>query len=191
MATERQVVVIAGPNGAGKTTFALSFLRGTVAGRNFVNADLIAAGLAPLAPQRAAVAAGRTVLGAIERLANNGESFAFESTLAGRGYLRLLQGLRKRGYRIVMVYLWVSSPELARNRILARVRNGGHDVPAADARRRFRRSVGNFMRGYRQLADVWMVFDNSAERPRLVARCERGDATILEAEVYRRLEREA
>ena len=56
---ERKVIVIAGPNGAGKTTFAREFLPNEAACPVFVNADLIAAGLAPFAPETATVQAGR------------------------------------------------------------------------------------------------------------------------------------
>jgi predicted ABC-type ATPase len=154
-------VVIAGPNGAGKTTFARRYLSSIVKIDNFVNADLIAAGLSPLAPSSAAVRAGRVVLQEIDRLARARESFAFESTLSGRAYEKRLKRLKRLGYRIEIVFLRVASPQLALRRIAARVRQGGHDVPKADVVRRFDRGWGNFLTIYQPLADAWVIYENS------------------------------
>ncbi|MDE2060074.1 MAG: zeta toxin family protein [candidate division NC10 bacterium] len=163
-----QCIVIAGPNGAGKTTFAREFLPREVDVIHFVNADLIAGGLSPLRPELAARQAGRLVLSELERLAKSREDFAFESTLSGRTYLRLLNRWRAVGYRIDMVFLWLPSVQLALQRIAARVRQGGHTVPRADVVRRFDRSWTNFRGAYRPLADTWAVYDNSGEAPRLL-----------------------
>jgi predicted ABC-type ATPase len=119
---------------------------------HFINADLIAAGLSPLAPSRAALRAGRLVLAEIDRLAKDRESFAFESTLSGRGYAERLKRLRRRGYRIEIVFLRVASPQLALRRIAARVRQGGHSVPKEDVLRRFDRGWRNFINIYQSLA---------------------------------------
>ena len=150
-------VVIAGPNGAGKTTFARRYLSSIVKIDNFVNADLIAAGLSPLAPSSAAVRAGRVVLQEIDRLARARESFAFESTLSGRAYEKRLKRLKRLGYRIEIVFLRVASPQLALRRITARVRQGGHNVPKADVMRRFDRGWSNFLAIYQPLADAWVI----------------------------------
>jgi predicted ABC-type ATPase len=156
-------IVIAGPNGAGKTTFARRYLSDEVAIVHFINADLIAAGLSPLVPARAALRAGRFVLAEIERLAKERENFAFESTLSGRGYAAKLKRLKRRGYRIEIVFLRVASPRLALRRIAARVRQGGHDVPKADVLRRFDRGWKNFIDIYQPLADTWVVYENSGK----------------------------
>jgi predicted ABC-type ATPase len=156
-------VVIAGPNGAGKTTFARRYLSSIVKIENFVNADLIAAGLSPLAPSSAALRAGRLVLQEIDRLARARESFAFESTLSGRAYEKRLKRLKRLGYRIEIVFLRVASPQLALRRIAARVRQGGHDVPKADVVRRFDRGRANFLAIYQPLADAWVIYENSGK----------------------------
>ena len=126
------VVVIAGPNGAGKTTFARRFLSEASGIVNFVNADLIAAGLSPIKPELAAIAAARLVLKEIDRLANECESFAFESTLSGLAYARRLSKWKRAGYRVEILYLRLSSSRVAWQRVKARVKQGGHDVPRAD-----------------------------------------------------------
>ena len=162
-------IVIAGPNGAGKTTFARDYLPRTARVVHFVNADLIAGGLSPLRPELAALAAGRLVLTELDRLAKARANFAFESTLSGLVYLNRLKRWKAAGYRVEIVYLYLSSPQLALRRIAARVRQGGHAVPTADVLRRFSRSWTNFQNSYRLLADEWTVYDNSRDRPRLLA----------------------
>jgi predicted ABC-type ATPase len=161
-------IVIAGPNGAGKTTFAREFLPKDAGVVHFVNADLIAGGLSPLRPENAAVAAGRLFLNELDRLAKARVDFAFETTLSGLVYLARLRRWKAAGYRIEIVFLRLPSPRLALRRIAARVRQGGHDVPRADVLRRFTRGWDNFQTAYRPLADVWAVYDNSGENPRLL-----------------------
>lgn len=161
-------IVIAGPNGAGKTTFAREFLPREAGVVHFVNADLIAGGLSPLRPELAARRAGRLVLMELTRLAKDRKDFAFESTLSGRTYLRVLSRWKTAGYRIEMVFLSLPSAQLALQRIAARVRQGGHNVPRADVLRRFDRSWNNFCTLYRPLAHTWAVYDNSGETPQLL-----------------------
>jgi len=161
-------IAIAGPNGAGKTTFAREFLPRVAGVIHFVNADLIAQGLAPLDPSLAAIAAGRLLLQEVNRFAAARADFAFESTLSGMSYARHLAKWKDQGYRIEISYLRLESPQLALRRIAARVRHGGHNVPRADVFRRFERGWAHFDRIYRPLADEWAVYDNSGESPKLL-----------------------
>src|SRR5207245_5918682 len=85
-----ELYIIAGPNGAGKTTFAREFLPNYADCRNFVNADLIAQGVSPFSPESAAIRAGRLMLEEIGLYMKRGDDFGFETTLARRGYLRLI-----------------------------------------------------------------------------------------------------
>ena len=133
-----------------------------------MNADLLAAGLSPLRPELAAFAAGRLVLSELDHLAKARTDFAFESTLSGLTYVSRLRRWKAAGYRIEVVFLQLDSPELALRRITARIKQGGHQVPEADVRRRFKRGWHNFLSTYRLLADEWMVYDNSGDRPMLI-----------------------
>jgi len=141
---------------------------------HFVNADLIAGGLSPLKPELAAIAAARMVLREIDRLAAERVDFAFETTLSGRTYLRRFEAWKGAGYRIEIVYLRLSSVDLALRRIDARVRQGGHDVPKRDVLRRFNRGWENFLKIYQPMAESWAVYDNSGASPRLVERRNEG-----------------
>jgi predicted ABC-type ATPase len=165
---EPRCIIIAGPNGAGKTTFAREFLPREAGIMRFVNADLIAAGLSPLKPELAAVAAGRLLLGELDRLAAAREDFAFESTLSGLAYAGRIKEWKDAGYRVEIVFLKLASVTLALRRIADRVKQGGHHVPAADVRRRFERGWKNFETTYRELADAWAVYDNSGETSQLI-----------------------
>ena len=160
-------IIIAGPNGAGKTTFAQEFLPHYAKVVHFVNADLIAAGLSPLNPSGAAIAAGRLLLKDLDRLAASRTDFAFESTLSGVGYLSRLKRWKAEGYRVEFIYLSIPL-DLALSRIAARVKQGGHWVPKVDAVRRFRRSGENFNRIYLPIADAWALYDNGGDKPVLI-----------------------
>lgn len=178
------VYIIAGPNGAGKTTFAREFLPRYADCTNFVNADLIAQGVAPLEPESAAFRAGRLMLGEIDLFATRRQDFGFETTLAGTGYVRLIQRLRRRGYSIHFFYLWVPNVELALSRIRRRVLAGGHDVPETIVRRRYDRSIRNFLKRYRRLGNSWTLFDNSSQKPVEIACGAAGKLRIIKPQLY-------
>ncbi|THD11041.1 AAA family ATPase [Metallibacterium scheffleri] len=163
-----KVIVIAGPNGAGKTTFAREFLPHEADCPVFVNADLIAAGLAPFAPESAAMQAGRLMLHELDRHFAARESFAFETTLAGRGYLQHIRAWQAAGYRVKLIFLQLDSAEAAIARVAQRVRQGGHDIPEVTIRRRFAAGRENFERLYGPLVDAWALYDNAGTAPVLL-----------------------
>lgn len=188
MKTAPELFVIAGPNGAGKTTFAREFLPRFAKCREFVNADLIAGGLSPFSPGAAAMEAGRIMLGKIGELAAQRHTFAFETTLSGRGYLTLFKRLKKEGYHIHVVFLWLPRVELAIGRVKERVRRGGHFVPEHDIRRRFDRGVRNLLTEYHTLVDTWGLFDNSGSDPQLIARADGGEIVVVDAPLFLKIE---
>lgn len=160
-----KILIIAGPNGAGKTTFAREFLPHEADCPDFINADLIAAGLSPFRPETAAFRAGRLMLEELHEKVRQRKSFAFETTLSGRTYARLLQECRINGYHIVLIFLSLPSADMAVTRVAARVTQGGHNVPEKDIRRRFEAGLNNFHRVYKQIVDVWTIYDNSGTIP--------------------------
>jgi len=161
----QKIIIIAGPNGAGKTTFARSFLPQEAQCLRFINADLIAAGLSPFAPEVAAIKAGRLMLEEITACAQHGESFAFETTLSGLGYLRHITRWRARGFRVSLYFLALPSAEVAIARVAQRVRQGGHNIPEAVIRRRFVAGWRNFNEHYRARVDTWSTYDNAGPVP--------------------------
>ncbi len=166
----KQILIIAGPNGAGKTTFAPAYLHVEAMGFAFINADEIAAGLDPLGTRHSDVRAARLMLIEIDRLAAEGRSFAFETTLAGRGYLRRIQRWRRMGYRVTLLFLSLPSPEHAIERVRRRVRQGGHDVAEDVIRRRFKAGLENFWSVYAAGVDQWILYDNRGRVPIVVER---------------------
>jgi predicted ABC-type ATPase len=168
MSPEKQIVILAGPNGAGKTTFAREFLPFEADCPLFINADLIAAGLSPFQPETAAIRAGRLMLQEIDRNAEEGRNFAFETTLAGHTYLRRIERWRVSGYRVKLLFLSLSTAEEAIARVALRVQQGGHSVPETVIRRRFVAGMRNFLQIYRSRVDYWQWLDNSGMTPRLL-----------------------
>ena len=166
--TGKRVVIIAGPNGAGKSTFAMNYLQNENCPR-FVNADQLAAGLSQFEPDLTAVQAGKVMLKALDDNAKRGHSFAFETTLSGRGHARSITEWRRRGYHVALVFLRLASPELAVARVRQRVAEGGHAVPELTIHRRFHAGWRNFETLYRDLVDEWLLYDNSGDEPMLVA----------------------
>jgi len=146
-------LIIAGPNGAGKTTFALEYLLNEVGITRFLNADMIASGLSPFAPEEKAAQAGRLFLEEIEAAIQANEDFAFETTLSGRGYLKLIDRLRDEAWVVELHYIALPGVEFSQSRVAERVRHGGHNIPANDISRRFPRSLRNLLNDYRMRVD--------------------------------------
>ena len=167
MGMARKIVILAGPNGAGKTTLAREYLP---VGMPFVNADLIAAELAPEDPAAAAVRAGRLMLEQLDAHARAGRSFALETTLAGRNYVRRLERWRASGYAVELIFLELPSPEMAVCRVRLRVRQGGHDIPEAVVRRRFCAGLRNFRELYSGMVEYWERIDNGGIPAALIDR---------------------
>lgn len=166
--TRKEILIIAGPNGAGKTTFALTYLRVEARGLPFLNADMIAAGLAPFGSRHSDILAGRLMLDEIDRLVAEGRSFAFETTLAGRGYLRRIDHWRRMGYRVTLIFLSLESPDQAVARVRRRAAQGGHSIPEDVILRRFHAGIDNFRSLYAERVDSWALFDNTGKAPVLI-----------------------
>ncbi len=165
---DKKCYILAGPNGAGKTTFANEFLPIEAECLNFINADLIAQGLSPFQPEKMAIEAGRLMIKQINDYVRNSESFAFETTLSGKGYVKRIKEWKNQGYEVIIYFLKLPSVEFAIERVKLRVTKGGHNIPEKDIRRRYERSWDNFNKFYKSLADSWVVFDTSDELPTII-----------------------
>ena len=158
------------------------FLPEEVRCREFVNADLIAAGLSPFAPDKAAFEAGRIMLNRLRLLAEQRQDFSFETTLSGRGYASLLRDGRAAGYHIRLDFLWIPNLEITRQRVRQRVTKGGHNIPDEVQQRRFQLGIRNLAELYRPLVDHWRLYDNTGGHPHFVAEEERGKLRVGDAD---------
>ena len=183
--------IIAGPNGAGKTTFALEYLPRMARCRNFINADLIAAGISPLAPEKELLAASRIFLQEFQSRVTARKSFAFETTLAGRTYLRWVDRLRRESWRVELIYLALPSAEMSVWRVAERVAHGGHAIPETDIIRRFPRSLRHLLNDFSHRVDRCTCFMNHGESPVLVFEQEGLQRDIVHEHWYRILTDEA
>ena len=180
--SSHHLYIIAGPNGAGKTTFATKFLPKYVKCPYFVNADLIAKGISPFAPEKASIKAGRLLLNEIKELITKKKDFAFETTLSGKAYVSFFRNAKQKGYKIHLFFLWIPSSKLAIARVKDRVSQGGHNIPTKDIKRRFLRSISNFKLIYSPLVDSWYLFNNSSQEPELIAKLT-GESLLIKRKV--------
>ena len=181
--------IIAGPNGAGKTTASFNLLPDVLHCPNFVNADEIARGLSPFAPEAVAIQAGRIMLQRIEELLPQHVDFAIETTLATRSYVQLVHRAQALGYKVHLIFFFLENEEQAIARVAQRVSNGGHDIPESDIRRRFKRGIYNLINLYMPICDSVLVYNNVLTPARLVARKKNqaDEIELIETEMWNQL----
>ncbi|MGM9674637.1 MAG: zeta toxin family protein [Bacteroidaceae bacterium] len=183
--------IIAGCNGAGKTTASFTMLPEMLNCREFVNADEIAAGLSPFNPEGVAIQAGRLMIDRIIYLLKEGESFAFETTLATRSYVKLIHQARKRGYFVTLLFFSLNTPEQAVRRVAKRVSMGGHNIPEDVIYRRYEAGLQNLFRLYMPICDYWALYDNSNCPATKLACGGRGSRIqVLEEEMFKKMQAE-
>ena len=183
------IYVSAGPNGAGKTTFASRFLPSYVHCTEFLNADLIAAGLSPFAPETQNARASELMLERMDGLAERRVTFAFETTLAARSYRQRIIRWRAGGYFVHLFFLWLPSADMAVARVANRVIQGGHGLPEETIRQRYARGIVNFYELYQPVVDRWSCFDGSRLPPRLIAESRRLSTEVLDRATWGLIER--
>ena len=184
IALSKNAVIIAGPNGAGKTTFVSEYL--PVSGAEYISADAIAATLvsAPDEFDRIRIRAGRLFLEKIQRLIQAEKNLIIEVTLAGRGFQRIVHQLKRVGYTVTIVFIFLKSPDMCIARVRNRVMAGGHYVPAEDIVRRFYRSKRNFWQVYKNLVNQWGLIYNSGDSIQQVAAGESNQFTVTNTELF-------
>lgn len=162
--------IIAGCNGAGKTTASMSVLPDVLDCREFVNADEIAKGLSPFKPEEVAVEAGRLMLQRIDYLLSRHVTFAIETTLATKSYKNLVERAKASGYMVILLFFWLSSPEMAEMRVAQRVASGGHNIPVDVIHRRYWAGLRNLFDIFVPIIDRWSLYDNTKELSPIVER---------------------
>jgi len=182
--------MIAGPNGAGKTTTAKLLTKNSTVLYEFINADEIARGLAPLHPESVAVASSKLMLKRMHELLSAGKSFAFETTASGSNYIKHLKSAKQNGYEFYLVYLWLKNPEYAVNRVAQRVKQGGHYVPEETIVRRYHSGIRNFYVHYLPLSDQALILDNSGEQEKIIAlKKKHGLVDVLDTVVWGKIQK--
>lgn len=172
--------IIAGCNGAGKTTASFTVLPEMLNCREFVNADEIAAGLSPFNPEGCAIQAGRLMIDRIIHLLKEGETFAFETTLSTRSYVKLIQQAQKRGYFVTLLFFSLATPEQAVKRVAKRVSQGGHNIPTDVIYRRYRSGLTNLFSLYTPVVDYWALYDNSTCPASKIASGMKGEEPVID-----------
>ncbi len=189
---EKKVHMIAGPNGAGKTTIALELMAKGPMLHEFINADEIARGLAPLHPESMTLIASKLMIHRLKELMVAGKSFAFETTASGTNYMKHLKVAKSEGYEVHLSFLWLSTPQQAVKRVAQRVKQGGHHVPEPTIIRRYHSGIKNLMNLYLPFANTAIVMDVSSEQTEIIARKNKNKAlNILNKKIWQKLEQTA
>ena len=174
-----KLYIIAGCNGAGKTTASFTILPEILGCKEFINADEIAKGLSPFQPESVAVQAGRIMLARMDELLQKGETFAFETTLATKSYKQKIEWAQANGYEVTLLFFWLDSPNIAKERVAQRVAEGGHSIPLETIERRYYNGIANLFTIYIDMVDICYIFDNSEGRKELIAQKERHKDIVI------------
>lgn len=181
-----RLYIISGCNGAGKTTASYSLLPEMLNCKEFVNSDEFAKGLSPFDPSKASIQASRYMLKKFRYLLERGKDFAIETTLATRTLLKMAKKAQATGYTVTLLYFWLNSPDLAVERVRARVATGGHDIPEETIRRRYNTGIYYFFNLYAPICERWILADNSQIPFRVIAEGTKNEVlTIRDEETYK------
>lgn len=176
--------IIAGCNGAGKTTASYTILSEMLNCDEFVNADIIAARLSPFNPESVAFVAGRIMLNRIHELMETQTDFAFETTLSTLSYVSLIKAAHAKGYKVSLLYFWLSSPDIAVKRVAKRVSKGGHNIPSDVIERRYYRGIRNLYKLYMPICEEWVMVNNMNLLPELIAKNDGFGKTIVNNKLW-------
>lgn len=188
---KKNLYIIAGCNGAGKTTASFTVLPEMLNCKEFVNADEMAKGLSPFNPEGVALQAGRLMIERVLQLMRDEETFAFETTLSTRSYVKLVKMAQKQGYYVTLLFFSLATPEQAVKRVAKRVSQGGHNIPTDVVYRRYASGLKNLFQLYMDTVDFWALFDNSDCPTRKIAYGWKGaETTIMDNETFNRLKKQ-
>ena len=174
--------IISGCNGAGKTTASYTMLPEMLECSEFVNSDEFAKGLSPFQPEKASIQASRYMITKIRYLLKRQRDFGIETTLATRTLLKTIRRAQAAGYTVTLLYFWLNSPELAIERVAARVETGGHNIPEETIRRRYRVGIDYFFHDYAPICERWILADNSQIPFRVIAEGSKNDLINIKDE---------
>lgn len=177
-----RLYIISGCNGAGKTTASYTMLPEMLDCSEFVNSDEFAKGLSPFNPEKASIQASRYMIMKIRYLLKRQQDFGIETTLATRTLLKTIRMAQEAGYTVTLLYFWLNSPDLAVERVAARVGTGGHDIPEETIRRRYRVGIDYFFHDYAPICERWILADNSQIPFRVIAEGSKNDLINIKDE---------
>ena len=169
MSQDKRLYIISGCNGAGKTTASFNILPDLLNCKEFVNADEIARGLSPFRPEKVSIEADRLMLKRIEELINSNQDFSFETTLSTKSFINTIEKAMSKGYYVTLIFFWLESVELAKNRVQKRVLEGGHNIEPDVIERRYKAGIKNLFNIYLDSVDSLLIFDNSKPESELIA----------------------
>lgn len=125
--------------------------------------------MSPFQPEKVPFEAGRIMLNRINELFTENENFAFETTLATKIYKNKIIEAKANGYRVTLLFFWLQSIELAKERVITRITEGGHHIEPEVIERRYIKGIQNLFDIYIPIVDGLLIFDNSEGKHQLLA----------------------
>ncbi len=190
MSNKPNLYIIAGCNGAGKTTASFVVLPELLGCREFINADEIAKGISPFNPESVAITSGKIMLERIHHHLEDRVEFGFETTLSSKSTDDIIMKAKQFNYRIFIVFFWLNNVQLAIERVVQRVNEGGHHIPEETIKRRYSRGIRNFKNVYQELANVWLLIDNSKPNFEIISQFSDGQLTIYNQDLFQKFKEE-
>jgi len=179
-----RLYIISGCNGSGKTTASYTLLPELFDCFQFVNSDEFAKSLSPFDPSAASISASRYMVMKIQYLLDKRQDFCIETTLATRSLMKTIERAKAAGYSVTLLYFWLNTPDLAVNRVKARVAAGGHNIAEDVIRRRYVMGLRYFFNEYSHVCDRWILADNSKTPFTVVAEGDSRSTIIKNTDKY-------
>lgn len=179
----KKLIIVGGANGVGKTTFAYQY--SNEYGIDYLGADAIAAEIDKTKYDNIELKASKLFFKELDKYYTKNKSVIIESTLSGVGLAKRIEKYIENGYTIHLLFVFLDDVRLCKNRVAARVKKGGHNVPGKDIERRFYRSFSNFRKIYLPIADTWQIYYNGLKRPVEIAFGNKDFKTIIDEGYYK------
>ena len=105
----------------------------------------------------------------IDELIGSNQDFSFETTLSTKSFINTIEDAKSKGYYVTLIFFWLESIQLAKDRVQKRVSEGGHNIEPNVIERRYKAGIKNLFKLYFDIVDSLLIYDNSKAKSELIA----------------------